>query len=590
MFGPTRPLAHPRMRSDKRSLVIFLGLVIFGCWCKQTVVASYPLHDNKEAYKGYWTGQHDGVSKSNMPVLYSQWETVRSLVSTRIVEELPPELINLEPWRAVLRRAEKGSRITVVVIGGSMTSGTGCQDYLPKHDYVSIRACSWPGRLQSIMDAKYGAGIVTVHNLGQGMTSTEGLAGAVHERVRSYIDTTEPDVVIWDYSQNDYSNVERWLSDHKRDGGSLTAIANEAKNSLLEALEASIREVLYCDVRGKESPSPPAMMLLLTGSELAAYRTMARQYALPLVSFQSLTRPAGVVFNLTSWAARDSHKSIANRWCSAVYARSAQIDAMTTHDSRVHPPHPVHEFTGRTVAVAWDHLGRNDTSKDARKLQNEAEHTCPAARTTRYLKYTACQNESTTMANTGLNVLKFNEVQGHCDYSTWSLRDDRTQKNTNRTTLLQVALSSNATGRGNGIHRRVLTNQARAVKFARMKTARNTGWVAESFSGGTCLFHLSGRANIGAIRISYLRTYGVGESLGAVEVRLTGANNSLKLFTKWSASFSSIEAAIYNPRFPLGSSSATDRTLSLTLLPQSSGSTTNKAKIMSVQWCEAAAD
>jgi hypothetical protein len=440
------------------------------------------------------------------------------------------------------------------------------------------------------MDTKYGAGIVTVHNLGQGMTSTEGLAGAVYERVRSYINTTKPDVIIWDYSQNDFSNVERWLMDHKHDGGSLTAITNGAKNSLLEALEASIRELLYCEKRGIESLSPPATMLLLTGSELAAYRTIARQYALPLVSFQSLTRPAGVVFNLTLWAARDSHKGYSNGWCSSIYARSAQIDATTTHDSRVHPPHPVHEFTSETLALAWDHLGRNDTFKDYRKLQNDAGHTCPTPRTTQYLKYTACQNESTTMAYTGLNVLKFNEVQGHCDYSTWSLRDDRTTKNTHRTTPLQVAMSSNLTRRGNDIYRRVLTNQVfRTEKNARIKIARNTGWVAESSNGGTCLFYLPGRTSIGAIRVSYLRTYGVGESLGAVKVRLTGANNSLKLFTKWSAQFSSIETAIYKPIFPFGSLITSNRTMSLTLLPQSSGSTTNKAKVMSVQWCEAAA-
>ncbi|CAB9515449.1 expressed unknown protein [Seminavis robusta] len=111
-----------------------------------------------------------------------------------------------------LRDPQNAPPLEVAVVGGSVTEGAGCdKTYVVgvyKNEAPTIRGqpCSWPYRLQLLVDAFLGPGIIRIHNLAVGGTNSD-LAGPVLDYWLfpggSALLQYGPDVIINAYSAND---------------------------------------------------------------------------------------------------------------------------------------------------------------------------------------------------------------------------------------------------------------------------------------------------------------------------------------------------------------------------------------------------
>jgi hypothetical protein len=109
-----------------------------------------------------------------------------------------------------LRNPVDAPPLRLTVFGGSATAGHQC--LINKFDYpvrvagsdedvnTPIHKCAWPGRLQDMMDAILGEGIVEVRNVAAGGATTSTSTMVVEY---SLLPGPTPDVIFWDHGVND---------------------------------------------------------------------------------------------------------------------------------------------------------------------------------------------------------------------------------------------------------------------------------------------------------------------------------------------------------------------------------------------------
>jgi hypothetical protein len=113
--------------------------------------------------------------------------------------------------RRSLVRANATHPMKVVVLGGSMTSGVGCQN-------ATRRGCPWPNRLQMRLDAALGGvRAVEVVNLAIAASCTGCVLSSVVPRVLAH--APDAALVIWDYSVND-ADAHKAVYQQRRDSRS----------------------------------------------------------------------------------------------------------------------------------------------------------------------------------------------------------------------------------------------------------------------------------------------------------------------------------------------------------------------------------
>ena len=114
----------------------------------------------------------------------------------------------LQRLRRSLSRANATHPTRVVVLGGSMTSGVGCQN-------VTRRGCPWPNRLQARLDAaRGGARAVEVVNLAIAASCTGCVLSSVVPRVLAH--APDAALIVWDYSVND-ADAHKAVYQQRRD-------------------------------------------------------------------------------------------------------------------------------------------------------------------------------------------------------------------------------------------------------------------------------------------------------------------------------------------------------------------------------------
>ena len=113
-----------------------------------------------------------------------------------------------------LKNPETAPPLEVAVVGGSVTEGGGCQnipntiqlDAQKEKPTIQGNSCAWPLRLQLLLDAIMGEGVIRVHNLAVGGTNSN-LATPVLDYwlfpENSPLLVNGPDVIINGYAAND---------------------------------------------------------------------------------------------------------------------------------------------------------------------------------------------------------------------------------------------------------------------------------------------------------------------------------------------------------------------------------------------------
>ena len=152
--------------------------------------------------------------------------------------------------------------LTVAVLGGSMTAGTGC-----KTATETGRACAWPAQMEKHLAAALGAN-VTVLNMAVAASSTPGHAATALGQLKML--GAALDAVIVDYSVNDYALA----SGEKREGRGYPG-ADGTGGGLAEATEALVRNLLCL-------PSAPAVLYFDT-KPVEPHNAIAAMYGIPQI-------------------------------------------------------------------------------------------------------------------------------------------------------------------------------------------------------------------------------------------------------------------------------------------------------------------
>jgi hypothetical protein len=117
--------------------------------------------------------------------------------------------------RKILNASEPA--LQIVVFGGSVVQGRGCdsldapelQLYLKDKEIpkgIAMNACGWPYRLQLVLDKFVGKGVVNVHNLAVGGTSTSIAKPNIDYWLypgNSHLTTNRPDIIVNAFGTND---------------------------------------------------------------------------------------------------------------------------------------------------------------------------------------------------------------------------------------------------------------------------------------------------------------------------------------------------------------------------------------------------
>eukprot|EP00756_Hemistasia_phaeocysticola_P044009 Hpha_TRINITY_DN1758_c0_g1::TRINITY_DN1758_c0_g1_i1::g.158402::m.158402 len=114
--------------------------------------------------------------------------------------------MGFDQWRPVLEKLQSGGKeVTIVVLGGSETAGTGCSD----PDGSSDRACAWPARYERLLHARFPAANLTLHNHAIGGTTIASAIPLVPSWFRHHAPrrgSSAPggvDLVLVDFTVND---------------------------------------------------------------------------------------------------------------------------------------------------------------------------------------------------------------------------------------------------------------------------------------------------------------------------------------------------------------------------------------------------
>ncbi len=198
---------------------------------------------------------------------------------------------------AAMKKAESGEKVTVGVIGGSITQGS----------LASVPANCYASKFNDWWQNKFPGGNVEFVNAGIGGTNSYLGVHRVDEQLLSY----KPDVVIVEFSVNDTDKVMNKFS-----------------------YDSLVRKILSCD-------SNPAVMLLFTtmedGTSLQdVHKEIGKAYDLPMISYHDAVYPE-VAAGTLNWkdispdnihpndAGHDIINQIISRYLDSVYEEKDTI-------------------------------------------------------------------------------------------------------------------------------------------------------------------------------------------------------------------------------------------------------------------------
>ncbi len=201
--------------------------------------------DNSMSYFTYSRLQHTSTS---LPI-----DQTRSIGRVRsILEEKLKNPTTAPPLR-------------IVVFGGSVTNGHYCLDNIfnfpvrtdgkgndragtPAHQ---SKICAWSGRLQDMMDATFGHGVVDIKNLAVGGAKSD-MSTALMEF--GLIPDSTPDIIIWDHGINDAMAT---VNPNVKFYQSSSLNAEQIFEKLQKFYQAAMALPTSCD-----NPDPPLVILL----------------------------------------------------------------------------------------------------------------------------------------------------------------------------------------------------------------------------------------------------------------------------------------------------------------------------------------
>jgi len=109
----------------------------------------------------------------------------------------------------VFQNIAGGGVANIVVLGGSMTAGAGCEQSLPDGTTLSGFECAWPARLRKILKNAFPSSEINLINLAHGGTTSSVLLGGSGLLFRSLGDL-RIDIVILDTLVNDAAESKVW--------------------------------------------------------------------------------------------------------------------------------------------------------------------------------------------------------------------------------------------------------------------------------------------------------------------------------------------------------------------------------------------
>jgi len=166
---------------------------------------------------------------------------------------------NMNRLAKVIRKAALGEDVTIGVIGGSITEGTGAS---PASNKYAEKFRAW-------WQATFNKSKLTFVNAGMG--ATDSMMG-VH-RADDDLLSKKPDLVIIEFSVNDYTTDSQLVKLYK------------------EAYESLVRKIL------KQSNQPAVILLFLFnqsgGSMQSVHDDIGKHYSLPMISYKDAVWPKG---------------------------------------------------------------------------------------------------------------------------------------------------------------------------------------------------------------------------------------------------------------------------------------------------------
>lgn len=216
------------------------------------------------------------------------------------------------------------STVRIVVLGGSVTMGIGCH---PGIRFWDVGKCSWPSRVQSIINTLAGGELVSVHNLAIGGTNTrQGRAIVQYEMLP--VAARNPHILINAYSTNDM----HILTMKEADSGNITlrqAIYNMAQDFVRSALDPCQDEqplLLWLDdYLGNEQRG-----ILHTTALSQSIQVLSNYYGFGFLSYADVVR---------DWVYSDTHE--------AIFSPGGWYKGPGRMRREIHPGHCMH------MTVAW---------------------------------------------------------------------------------------------------------------------------------------------------------------------------------------------------------------------------------------------
>jgi len=213
----------------------------------------------------------------------STYYDLPSYIVSRIKNQVQLRDYSAKNILEVCHNRQLKKEIHIAVFGGSMTGGAECEE----GDMI-YKACSWPARLQGILDLAY-PHCFRVHNFARGGTQTEVALSSIAITLRSILKSSagRPAIVITDFSVNDAYEI---------DGGHLGRMSTlqDTDGGLYEK-GAALGEALVRTIRNISGPRVEHLMLLShcpkcvnDGGLLDGFAAASKFHSVPILDLRQL--------------------------------------------------------------------------------------------------------------------------------------------------------------------------------------------------------------------------------------------------------------------------------------------------------------
>lgn len=133
-----------------------------------------------------------------------------------------------------------GGTVRILVLGGSMTAGVRCAQFVKDGQKVTGKSCAWPARFHASLASRFPTATVEMLNIAQGGTTTSVILAGIGMVLRGMQDEgSMPDAVIIDTLVNDASEAKRW-----DDAGNTSFSTDQIISLSYESLIRSLHELV----------------------------------------------------------------------------------------------------------------------------------------------------------------------------------------------------------------------------------------------------------------------------------------------------------------------------------------------------------